>query len=119
MCNEGTGLVTITYLCMDEDRLRKWISVLPSFGAATDGSRSMAMPSLLRRSVLPPHLRCHGTEALELFEEQRDALTFHLGDSERAAVTAARLDFLSRTAIHTYVVDLSSSNQQAAGGAVP
>ena len=69
----------------------------PSFGAATDGSRSMAMPSLLRRSVLPPHLRCHGTEALELFEEQRDALTFHLGDSERAAVTAARLDFLSRT----------------------
>ena len=68
-----------------------------SFGAATDGSKAMALPSLLRRSVLPIHLRCHGTEALELYEEQRDALTFHLGDSERIVVTAARLDFLSHT----------------------
>ena len=67
----------------------------PQYGAVSAGAKVQSLPSLLQRRVLPSLLRAHSTKALELYEEQRDALSFHVGHTERDAVAAARLDYLS------------------------
>ena len=71
------------------------ILTLPQYGASTAGSQARSIPTVLQRRRLPAPLRTHTTYQLELYEEQRDALSYHSGPTGRDAVSAARLDFLS------------------------